>query len=65
MLFYLFVFVFIKYLKVNIEESTDVANAENVRIVPTFKIYKNGSRVKEIVNPTSDVLEATVRHYSL
>ncbi|XP_056683747.1 TPR repeat-containing thioredoxin TTL1 isoform X2 [Spinacia oleracea] len=55
----------INFLKVNIEESTDVANAENVRIVPTFKIYKNGSRVKEIVNPTSDVLEATVRHYSL
>lgn len=48
----------------NVEENTEVANAENVRIVPTFKIYKNGSRVKEIVNPTSDVLEASVRHYS-
>lgn len=54
----------INFLKVNVEESADVANAENVRIVPTFKIYKNGSRVKEIVNPTSDVLEASVRHYS-
>ncbi|CAO2836208.1 unnamed protein product [Amaranthus hypochondriacus] len=54
----------INFLKVNVEENTEVANAENVRIVPTFKIYKNGSRVKEIVNPTSDVLEASVRHYS-
>ena len=47
------------------ENSTEVSNAENVRIVPTIKIYKNGSRVKEIINPTSDVLEASVRHYSL
>lgn len=54
----------INFLKVNVEESADVANAENVRIVPTFKIYKNGSRVKEIVNPTSEVLEASVKHYS-
>lgn len=55
----------INFLKVNVEESPDIANAENVRTVPTFKIYKNGSRVKEIVNPTSDVLEASVRHYSV
>ncbi|XP_057539175.1 TPR repeat-containing thioredoxin TTL1-like, partial [Amaranthus tricolor] len=55
----------INFLKVNLENSTEVSNAENVRIVPTIKIYKNGSRVKEIINPTSDVLEASVRHYSL
>ncbi|KAH9605844.1 hypothetical protein KSS87_000667 [Heliosperma pusillum] len=56
---------FINFLKVDIEMGRDVADAEHVRIVPTFKIYKNGSRVKEIVNPTNDVLQATVRHYSL
>jgi hypothetical protein len=49
---------------VDIEESPTVANAENVRIVPTFKIYKNGIRVKEIVCPSRDVLEHSVRHYS-
>uniref|UniRef100_A0A7C9CL78 Thioredoxin domain-containing protein n=2 Tax=Opuntia streptacantha TaxID=393608 RepID=A0A7C9CL78_OPUST len=54
----------INFLKVDVEGSPDVANAENVRTVPTFKIYKNGSRVKEIVNPTSNMLEASVRHYS-
>ncbi|XWS10082.1 hypothetical protein CRYUN_Cryun39dG0045100 [Craigia yunnanensis] len=42
----------INFLKVDINESPAVANAENVRIVPTFKIYKNGSRVKEIVCPS-------------
>ncbi|KAL5565071.1 hypothetical protein UlMin_028235 [Ulmus minor] len=54
----------INFLKVDIEEIPAVANMENVRIVPTFKIYKNGNRVKEIVCPTREMLEHSVRHYS-
>lgn len=55
----------INFLKVDTNESPAVANAENVRIVPTFKIYKNGSRVKEIVCPSREMLEHSVRHYSI
>ncbi|XP_061347788.1 TPR repeat-containing thioredoxin TTL1-like [Gastrolobium bilobum] len=55
----------INFLKVDIQESPTVATAENVRIVPTFKIYKNGSRVKEIVCPSREMLEHSVRHYNL
>ncbi|KAI4321811.1 hypothetical protein MLD38_035148 [Melastoma candidum] len=47
----------ISFLKVDAEECSTIASAENVRIVPTFKIYKNGYRVKEIVCPSRDVLE--------
>lgn len=47
------------------EESSEVAKTENVRIVPTFKIYKNGNRVKEMICPTTQVLEHSVRHYSI
>ncbi|XVF18675.1 hypothetical protein REPUB_Repub11eG0043200 [Reevesia pubescens] len=54
----------INFLKVDIDESPAVASADNVRIVPTFKIYKNGSRVKEIVCPSQEMLEYWVRHYS-
>ncbi|CAK9151691.1 unnamed protein product [Ilex paraguariensis] len=54
----------INFLKVDVDESPTIANAENVRIVPTFKIYKRGSRVKEMVCPSPEVLEYTVRHYS-
>ncbi|PRQ31054.1 putative 43kDa postsynaptic protein [Rosa chinensis] len=54
----------INFLKVDIEESPAVANIENVKIVPTFKIYKNGSRVKEMVCPCREMLEHSVRHYS-
>nr|GMC72600.1 TPR repeat-containing thioredoxin TTL1 [Ipomoea batatas] len=50
--------------KVDVEESPGIANAENVRIVPTFKIYKKSSRVKEMVCPSPEVLESSVRHYS-
>lgn len=49
----------------NLEESPAIADSENVRIVPTFKIYKSGNRVKEIISPTRDVLEHSVRYYSL
>ncbi|TKY66434.1 TPR repeat-containing thioredoxin TTL1 [Spatholobus suberectus] len=55
----------INFLKVDIQASPAVAAAENVRIVPTFKIYKNGSRVKEIICPSHDMLEHSIRHYSL
>ncbi|KAF8024158.1 hypothetical protein BT93_F1373 [Corymbia citriodora subsp. variegata] len=54
----------INFLKVDVEECPAIASAENVRIVPTFKIYKSGCRVKEIVCPSRDVLEHSVRHYS-
>lgn len=51
-------------LQVDIEETPAVANIENVKIVPTFKIYKHGSRVKEMVCPCREMLEHSVRHYS-
>ncbi|KAL3849277.1 hypothetical protein ACJIZ3_011159 [Penstemon smallii] len=55
----------INFLKVDIEESSEIAHVENVRIVPTFKIYRKGSRVKEMVCPSPEVLESSVRHYSI
>ncbi|KAK6134708.1 hypothetical protein DH2020_031556 [Rehmannia glutinosa] len=48
----------INFLKVDIEESTAIAHAENVRIVPTFKIYRKGIRVKEMICPSPEVLES-------
>lgn len=53
----------LSFLKVDVEQSPAIASVENVRILPTFKIYKNGSRVKEIICPTREVLESSVRHY--
>ncbi|XP_076887764.1 TPR repeat-containing thioredoxin TTL1-like [Bidens hawaiensis] len=55
----------VSFLKVDLEESPEIANAENVRVVPTIKIYKKGSRVKEMVCPSLEVLESSLRHYTL
>ncbi|KAG2317831.1 hypothetical protein Bca52824_020953 [Brassica carinata] len=53
------------FLKVEIEKCPAVGDAEKVRVVPTFKIYKLGTRMKEIVCPSKEALESSVRHYSL
>ena len=53
------------WLKVDVEESLAVAKAEGIRMVPTFKIYKNGDKVKEMICPTHQYLEDSVRNYIL
>lgn len=52
-------------LQVDVEENPYLAKAESVSFVPTFKIYKNGFKVKEIVGPTHQALENVVSHFSL
>ncbi|WOL08270.1 inactive TPR repeat-containing thioredoxin TTL3-like [Canna indica] len=54
----------VNFLKVDVSEIPAVAMAENVRAVPTFKIYKSGTKVKEMIFPTHQMLEYSVRHYS-
>ncbi|KAD2394442.1 hypothetical protein E3N88_41419 [Mikania micrantha] len=55
----------VNFLEVDMEESPEVASAENVRMVPTIKIYRKGNRVKEMVCPSPEVLELSLRHYGL
>ncbi|XP_010535042.1 PREDICTED: TPR repeat-containing thioredoxin TTL1 [Tarenaya hassleriana] len=56
---------FLNFLKVDIDKWTEISREENVKVVPTFKIYKNGNRVKEIICPNREVLDYSVRYYSL
>ncbi|XVF16877.1 hypothetical protein REPUB_Repub10bG0069100 [Reevesia pubescens] len=55
----------VHFFKLDVEESLAVAKAESIRMVPTFKIYKNGDKVKEMVCPTHQFLEESVRNYIL
>lgn len=55
----------VNFLTVDIKKSPEIASSENVRIVPTFKFYKNGKLEKEMTTPTYQVLEASVRLYTL
>lgn len=51
----------VKFIKVDVEECLAIAKAESIRSVPTFKIYKNGDKVKEMIRPTHQFLEDSVR----
>ncbi|GLJ38630.1 hypothetical protein SUGI_0787650 [Cryptomeria japonica] len=53
----------VNFLKVDIEENPTSAKSESISFVPTFKIYKNGVKVKEILCPSQQVLENSVKYY--
>ncbi|KAI7734307.1 hypothetical protein M8C21_011676 [Ambrosia artemisiifolia] len=52
------------FLKVDVEENSILAETENVRIVPTIKIYRKGNRVKEMVCPSQEALESSVKYHN-
>ena len=47
------------------DESNAISRAEKVQIAPMFKIYKKGIVVKEMIRPSREALESSVRHYSI
>ncbi|KAK4274098.1 hypothetical protein QN277_017380 [Acacia crassicarpa] len=54
----------VNFLKVEIEDHPSLAKSEGVNSVPVFKIYKNGSKVKEIPGKNHELLERSVKLYS-
>uniref|UniRef100_A0A0D9WDV0 Thioredoxin domain-containing protein n=1 Tax=Leersia perrieri TaxID=77586 RepID=A0A0D9WDV0_9ORYZ len=55
----------VNFLKVDITENPTVTQLENVKTVPTFKIYKDGTRVMEMICPSHQLLESSVRQYEV
>ncbi|XP_057971180.1 inactive TPR repeat-containing thioredoxin TTL3-like [Malania oleifera] len=54
----------INFLKVEVEELPQLAKSEGVSSTPAFKMYKNGSRVKEIPGNSHELLESSIKYYS-
>ncbi|MFQ6669481.1 hypothetical protein Gotur_034706 [Gossypium turneri] len=54
----------INFLKVEIEDHPYLAKSEALTYIPAFKIYKNGSRVKEVPGNDPELLERSVKLYS-
>ncbi|KAK9270758.1 hypothetical protein L1049_026341 [Liquidambar formosana] len=54
----------VNFLKVEVEEHPYLAKSEGLSSIPAFKIYKNGSRVKEILGNNRDLLEGSIKLYS-
>ncbi|CAN8318070.1 unnamed protein product [Cochlearia groenlandica] len=55
----------VHFFKVDVEESLALAKAESIKKVPTFKMYKNGDKVKEMICPSHQFLEDTIKHFLL
>ncbi|KAM3697561.1 hypothetical protein ACB098_06G122500 [Castanea mollissima] len=55
----------VNFFKVDVEELLAVAKAESIRTVPTVKIYRNGEKVMELIRPSHQLLEDSVRNFSL
>ena len=51
-------------MKVDVKVNAYLAKAESVEFVPTFKIYKNGYKVKELQGPNQETLAHVVSHFS-
>ncbi|KAG5529437.1 hypothetical protein RHGRI_029981 [Rhododendron griersonianum] len=52
------------FYKVEVEEHPSIAKSEGVSSLPAFKIFKNGSRVKEIPGDNHELLESSVKYYT-
>lgn len=49
----------------DVEDNPCLAKTESVSFIPTFKIYKSGQKVKELLGPSEQALEYAVKRYSL
>ncbi|KAH0753152.1 hypothetical protein KY290_004699 [Solanum tuberosum] len=53
----------VSFLEVDVEQSPAIAAAENITILPTFKMYRYGRLVMELYIPNPEMLEDLIRHY--
>ncbi|KAL4197489.1 hypothetical protein AMTRI_Chr04g188490 [Amborella trichopoda] len=49
---------------VDTEENPNLSKSEGVSSVPAFKIYRNGSQVKDIAGSNPQLLESSIQYYS-
>lgn len=55
----------VHFFMVDVDESLALAKAESIKKVPTFKIYKEGEKAKDMVCPSHKLLEDNVKHFLL
>ena len=46
----------VEIVKINIDEETELANAEAIEVIPTLVMYKGGKAVNSIVAPESKAM---------
>ena len=51
------------YLKVDVDELSDLAQEWGIRAMPTFIIFKDGEKVDELVGANPAKLEEKIKHH--
>ncbi|KAJ7386509.1 glycerol ether metabolic process [Desmophyllum pertusum] len=51
------------FAKVNVDDNGDTAESEGVTAMPTFKLYKNGKKVDELVGANEQKLKALIEKH--
>ena len=51
------------YLKVDVDELSELAQEYNIRAMPTFMIFKDGQKIDELIGANPVALEQKIRTY--
>ena len=51
------------FLKVDVDENAKVAEECGISAMPTFQVFKNGSKIDEMVGASKEKLEALVEKH--
>ena len=57
-------FTSVVFAKVDVDEAEDVAAAESIQAMPTFKFYKGGKKVDEIMGADVKKLTALLQQHA-
>jgi len=48
------------FIKVDVDENSETAEACGIEAMPTFQFFKNGAKVDELVGASEDALKAKI-----
>ncbi|GAQ84515.1 hypothetical protein KFL_001920150 [Klebsormidium nitens] len=48
------------FLKVDVDENQDIAQMEDISAMPTFRVYKRGNKIDELIGASKEKLEQLV-----
>ena len=57
-------FTNIEFIKVDVDEAEDIAASQEVSAMPTFKFYKGGAKIDELVGANAEKLKALCAKYN-
>ena len=53
----------VEFIKVNVDEAAAIAQSEGISAMPTFRAYKNGQKVGEVVGANLVALQSMIEYH--